>query len=480
MIKILFAASEAVPFIKTGGLADVCGSLPLAFDPDEVDCRVMLPKYACMDKRWEKGLKLKTRFHVDLGWRKQYVGVFETVHQGITFYLIDNEFYFGGPAPYNQIHEDIEKFSYFSKAVVESLRFLDFCPDLIHCHDWQTALVPVYLKNMYMNDLFYSRIRTVFTIHNLKFQGRWTLKGLMDSTGLPEKLFTPEFLEFYGEGNCLKGGILFSDCVTTVSPSYAKDITTPEGGEGMDGLLRQKGDRLKGILNGIDTAEFDPAKDRFLSLHFRKRDAFTKKRQIKQRLQKELGLPQRGDVFTVGMVSRITDQKGFDLLAYIAEEMFAEKDLQLIVLGTGEYRLEEMLQYFQERYPEKLGLSISYSEELARKIYAGCDAFLMPSLFEPCGLSQMISMRYGTVPIVRETGGLKDTVEAYNEYEDRGTGFSFSNYNANEMYGCLLYAMDTYISHQDAWRRIASRCMEVDFSWKKSAREYQELYGGII
>lgn len=479
MINILFAASEAVPFMKTGGLADVAGTLPEHFNRKEWDVRVMMPLYACMDQELRKKLKLKGHFYVDLGWRKQYAGIYETKWRGVTYYLIDNEFYFGGDKPYNLIHEDIEKFSFFSKAVLESILYLDWRPELIHCHDWQTALVPVYLCSLYKSYPEMSKIKTVFTIHNLKFQGRWTLKGLKDSTGLPATLFTPEYLEFYGEGNCLKGGLVFSDFVTTVSPTYAKEITTPEGGEGLDGLLKAKGDRLRGIVNGVDE-EFDPTKDPYLSIHYSKKNVFEGKKKNKLALQKKQGLPERDNVFTMGMVGRITDQKGFDLIAYILEEMLSTKDLQLYVLGTGEYRFEEMLSYFAGKYPERFSVHIGYEEQLAREIYAGCDAFLMPSLFEPCGLSQLISMRYGTVPIVRETGGLIDTVKPYNEYEDTGTGFSFSNYNAHEMYGAINYAMATYIEHQDRWQRIALRGMEEDFSWTRSARAYEELYQNLI
>ena len=287
MINILFAASEAVPFIKTGGLADVVGSLPEYFDREIYDVRVIIPKYACIPKDLTDGLTFMRHFYLNLGWRKQYCGIFTGEYRGIRYYLLDNEFYFGGDRPYNLIHEDIEKFSFFSKAVVESLLYLDWKPDLIHCHDWQTGLIPVYLKTLYKNAIFCDRIRTVYTIHNLKFQGRWTLKGLKDSTGLPANLFTPEYLEFYGEGNCLKGGIVFSDCVTTVSPSFAEDIKTPEGGEGLDGLLKSKGDRLKGILNGIDEKEYDPAHDPYIEVPYSAKDIFKKKRKNKLALQRE-------------------------------------------------------------------------------------------------------------------------------------------------------------------------------------------------
>lgn len=478
MTKVLFAASEAVPYIKTGGLADVTGSLPAYFDRTEVDARIILPKYACMDAKWRTEIRFLCHFYVDLGWRKQYAGLFVSEYQGVKYYFIDNEFYFGGPQPYHLIHEDMEKFAYFSKAVLEALRHMDFVPDIIHCHDWQTGLLPVYLDTLYRREPLYQNIRTVFTIHNLKFQGRWHLKGMQDMTGLPEYLFTSDFLEFYGEGNCLKGGVLFSDYVTTVSPSYAREITTPEGGEGMDGLFRSRGERLVGIINGIDTREFDPETDPLITEKYAASDPelFRKKEVNKQAFQEAEGLRVDPGVFLIGIVSRMTDQKGFDIIDYILEELLASRNFQLAVLGTGESRFEEAMLYFKDRYPDRITATIGYSEEKAHRIYASCDAFLMPSLFEPCGLSQLISMRYGTTPIVRETGGLIDTVQAYNEYEKIGTGFSFNHYNAHEMYGTILYARDVFKNHHSEWEALVRRMMSVDFSWGASARKYEELY----
>jgi starch synthase len=476
MKKILFAASEAVPFIKTGGLADVTGSLPKYFDRDKYDVRIILPKYMCMDASFVGQLHFLCHFYVNLGWRKQYVGVFETKLEGITYYFIDNEFYFAGNQPYHNIYEDIEKFAFFSKAVLEALPYLDFCPDIIHCHDWQTGLIPVFLHTLYGDENYYTGIRTVFSIHNLKFQGRFTLSAVMDITGLPEQIFSSDKLESYGEANYLKGGVVYADIVTTVSRTYAQEIMTQEGGEGLHGLMRARSNVLYGITNGIDYGEYDPATDPYLPHHFNTGNFAKEKVKNKLEFQKQMGLPADKDIFLLGMVSRMTDQKGFDLIAYIMDELLSTEKIQFVVVGTGEERYVNMLRYFQGKYPEKMCAYIGYSEEMAHRVYGSCDAFLMPSLFEPCGLSQLMSLRYGTVPIVRETGGLKDTVVAYNEYEHTGTGFSFENYNAHDMLHVLRYAMKVYGKERKEWNNLAVRGMKEDFSWNASAREYEKLY----
>lgn len=480
MMKVLFAASEAVPFIKTGGLADVAGSLPRYFDREKYDVRIILPKYICMDERWKGQLQFLCHFYVHLSWRKQYVGIFETKQDGITYYFVDNEFYFAGDKPYNNIYEDVEKFAFFSKAVIEAIPYLDFFPDVIHCHDWQTGLIPVFLRTLYGDEKCYSNIRTVFSIHNLKFQGRWRLPAVMDITGLPEQIFTADKLESYGEANYLKGGVVYADAITTVSKTYANEILTPEGGEGLDGLMRVRQKRLYGILNGIDYKEYNPMTDPYLPNHFNEMNHTEGKALNKAKLQKDLGLPVEKDVFLLGMVSRMTDQKGFDLIAYVMDELMNTERLQFVVAGTGEAKYEQMLSYFAGKYPDKIHVTIGYSEELAHRIYGSCDAFLMPSLFEPCGLSQLMSLRYGTIPIVRETGGLKDTVEAYNEYEHTGTGFSFANYNAHEMLDTLRYAVRVYSTDRKSWNDMIVRGMQKDFSWEKSAREYEDLYLTVV
>ena len=479
MKNILFVSSEAVPFIKTGGLADVVGSLPRYFNKDEFDVRVIIPKYACMDSSFLPKLKFRCHFYVDLNWRKQYAGIFETEYNGITYYLVDNEFYFAGNQPYNNIYEDVEKFAYFSKAVLNALSYLEYHPDIIHCHDWQTGLLPVFLHTAFGSDPFYSGIKTVFSIHNMKFQGRWRIQEVMDITGLPRQIFNSKELESYGEANYLKGGVVYADAVTTVSPTYAHDITTPEGGEGLDGLMYARRNVLTGIVNGLDYSEYNPLTDPYIDIHFSERDAQEGKRANKKKLQEESGIAVDSDVFLIGIVSRLTDQKGFDLVAYVMDEMLSTMKVQLVVLGTGDSQYENMFHYFQNKFPDKVHVHIGYSEKQAHRIYASCDAFLMPSLFEPCGLSQLMSMRYGTVPIVRETGGLKDTVEPYNEYTQTGTGFSFRNYNAHEMLHVIRYAEQVFRTDKTSWQGLMKRGMEQNFSWSASAGKYEELYNKL-
>ena len=475
MENILIVASEAIPYMKTGGLADVAGSLPKYFDKSRYDVRVIMPKYKCMSEEFLPQLKFVCHFYVNLNWRKQYAGIFKAEYDGVIYYFVDNEFYFAGDQPYNNIYEDVEKFAYFSKAVLEALPIIDFAPDVIHCNDWQTGLLPVFLKTVYGSDNFYAGIKTIFTIHNLKFQGRWKIREIADITGLPEHIFNSGELEFYGEANYLKGGIVYADEVTTVSPTYADEICTPEGGEGLDGLMLERRRHLSGILNGIDYDVYNPMTDQYIKKHFSIKD-MSGKLMNKRQLQENHGLKVDNDVMLIGIVSRLTDQKGFDLVAYMMDEMLSTMDVQFVVLGTGENQYEGMFHYFQNKYPDKLSAYIGYSEEKAHEIYAACDAFLMPSLFEPCGLSQMMAMRYGTLPIVRETGGLKDTVEPYNEYENKGTGFSFADYNAHDMLHVIKYANDVFKNHKDRWQEMMVRAMQEDFSWNASARKYEKLY----
>ncbi len=475
MENILIVASEAIPYMKTGGLADVAGSLPKYFDKSKYDVRVIMPKYKCMSEEFLPQLKFVCHFYVNLNWRKQYAGIFKAEHDGVTYYFVDNEFYFAGDKPYNNIYEDVEKFAYFSKAVLEALPIIDFAPDVIHCNDWQTGLLPVFLKTVYGSDNFYAGIKTVFTIHNMKFQGRWKIREIADITGLPEHIFNSGELEFYGEANYLKGGIVYADEVTTVSPTYAEEICTPEGGEGLDGLMLERRRHLSGILNGIDYDVYNPMTDQYIKKNFSIKD-MSGKLLDKRQLQEDHGLKVDNDVMLIGIVSRLTDQKGFDLVAYMMDEMLSTMDVQFVVLGTGENQYEGMFHYFQNKYPEKISAYIGYSEEKAHEIYASCDAFLMPSLFEPCGLSQMMAMRYGTLPIVRETGGLKDTVQPYNEYENKGTGFSFADYNAHDMLHVIKYANDVFKNHRDRWQEMMGRAMREDFSWNASARKYEKLY----
>lgn len=480
MKNVLFIASEAVPFIKTGGLADVVGSLPKYFNKDEFDVRVMIPKYTCIPWEYREKMVYKTHFYIDLAWRTQYVGVFEMEYDGVTFYFIDNEFYFGGPKPYSWIHEDIEKFAFFSKAALSAIPVIGFKPDIIHCNDWQTGLIPVFLHTVFGDDNFYAGIKTVFTIHNLQFQGRWRIQEIMDITGLPAHIFNAYELESYGEANYLKGGVVYADYITTVSPTYANEIMTVEGGEGLSGLMTARKDRLYGILNGIDYEEYNPQTDPYISVNYSKKDAVSGKKENKAALQKELGLPVREDAFLIGIVSRMTSQKGFDLIGCVLDELLTEMDIQLVVLGSGESQYENMFHHYQSKYPDKVSVHIGFTEERSHHIYAASDVLLMPSMFEPCGLAQMIAMRYGTLPIVRETGGLRDTVEPYNEYENTGCGFSFANFNAQEMADIVRYAYRVEHEQKAAWKELIYRAMDRNFSWNVSAHAYEKLYDKLV
>ncbi len=478
MKKILFVASEGVPFIKTGGLADVVGSLPKYLDREAFDVRVILPKYQCMRDDLKSSLNYVSHFYMDLGWRSQYVGILETVYDGVQFYFIDNEYYFSGYKPYGNIYEDIEKFAFFSKAALSALPVIGLQPDIVHCHEWQTGLIPVFLKDKFREGAFFAGMKSIMTIHNLKFQGVWDVKTVKNITGLPDYYFTPDKLEAYGDANYLKGGLVYADAITTVSPTYAEEIKTPFYGENLNGLIAARAHDLRGIVNGIDYDEYNPETDQMIAKNYNARNFRKEKVKNKAALQKELNLRQNEKTFLIGIVSRLTDQKGFDLISYMMEEM-CQQDWQFVVLGTGEERYENMFRHFAWKYPEKVSANIFYSEQLSHRIYASCDAFLMPSLFEPCGLSQLMSLRYGTLPIVRETGGLKDTVAPYNEYEGTGTGFSFTNYNAHEMYNTVRYAHSVYVDKKREWNKIIDRAMAADFSWKASADQYAELYNWL-
>jgi len=479
MKNILFVASEAVPFIKTGGLADVVGSLPKYFDKNKYDVRVIIPKYTCLLSDYLDKMVFKTHFYIDLAWRTQYVGVFELEYDGILFYFIDNEFYFSGSKPYGYMHEDIEKFAFFCKAVLSAIPVIGFKPDIIHCNDWQTGLIPVYLKERFANGEFFQGVKSIMTIHNLKFQGIWDLKKVRDITGLADYYFTPDKLEAYNDANLLKGGIIYADYITTVSSSYAKEIQTSFYGEGLDGLMISRSNSLCGITNGIDYKEYNPETDPRIVFNFNQITFRKEKWKNKTALQKELCLSVDKSKFMIGIVSRLTDQKGLDLIAYVMDQICTE-DVQLVVLGTGDEKYENMFRHYDWKYNNRVSSNIYYSEEMSHKIYASCDAFLMPSLFEPCGLSQLMSLRYGTVPIVRETGGLKDTVQPYNEYENVGTGFSFTNYNAHEMLRTINYAKNIYYSKKREWNKIIDRGMLTDNSWDLSAKKYEELYDKLL
>lgn len=480
MKNILYVASEGVPFIKTGGLADVVGSLPKCIDKKYFDVRVILPKYTCMKQEWKDLMKYKFNFYMDFHWKDEYVGIFEAKVDGVTYYFVDNEFMFKGFKPYSDnAYEEIEKFAYFSKAVLSALPLIGFRPDVIHCHDWQTGLVPVYLKERFAGNEFFRGIKSVMTIHNLKFQGKWDVKTVKDITGLPDFYFTPDKLEAYKDANLLKGGLVFADAITTVSETYAQEIKTQFYGEMLEGLLNARQNDLRGIVNGIDYEVYDPSVDKDIAFPYDAVNFRKEKIKNKRAMQKELGLVEDDKKFMMGIVSRLTDQKGLDLIAYVMDEM-CQDDVQIVILGTGDEKYENMFRHYDWKYHGRVSANIYYSEGLSHKIYAACDAFLMPSLFEPCGLSQLMALRYGTIPIVRETGGLKDTVEPYNEYASTGTGFSFRNYNAHEMLSTVRYAEHIYYDKKREWNKMIDRAMAADFSWHVSALKYQEMYDWLV
>ena len=482
MNKILFAASECVPFVKTGGLADVVGALPKEFTKEYWDVRVVLPNYTCIPAEYRDKFEYCCSFYMDGGpyMGEKYVGVMRYEYMGITFYFIDNLSYFDCSYPYTTDNKwDLEKFIFFDKAVLSMLPVIDFRPDLIHCHDWQTGLIPVYLKNEFQGNPFFWNIKSVMTIHNLKFQGVWDVKTVQGLSGLDESLFTPDKLECLKNGNMLKGGLVYADYITTVSETYANEIMTPYYGEGLDGLLGARHFDTKGIVNGIDVSMYDPATDAALFKNFDITNFRKNKSVNKTKLQEMLGLTVDKNKYMIGLISRLTDQKGLDLINYCIEGI-VDDNTQLVVIGTGEQQYENMFRHYAWKYPDRVSANIRYSEDLAHKLYAAADAFLMPSRFEPCGLTQLISFRYGTVPIVRETGGLKDTVEAFNEYEKTGDGFSFANYNGDELLNTVNYSKFVYFTKKTLWNKMAERGMQKDYSWAKAKEKYENIYNYLI
>ncbi len=482
MKNILFAASECVPFIKTGGLADVVGALPQYINKNEFDVRVIMPYYTCIPAKYRDNFKYVTHFYMDYGLREKgvHVGIMEYEYNGIKFYFVDNEFYFKCDSPYSSdLKWDIERFTFFCKAVLAIMPVIGFRPDIIHCHDWQASLIPVFLHSAFATNPFYSSTKSIMTIHNLKFQGVWNIDTFKYNTALPGYMFTPDKLEFKKDANMLKGGLVYADYITTVSETYAEEIKYPFFGEQLDGLLRSRSASLRGIVNGIDYKVFNPSDDKqifkeYSSKNFRKYKAVNK-----EKLQEELGLPVDRNKYMIAIISRLTDQKGLDLINCVMERI-CDPNTQFVVVGTGEQRYENMFRHYQWKYPERVSANILYSDQLAHKVYAAADAMLMPSLFEPCGLTQLISLRYGTVPIVRETGGLKDTVTPYNEFDGTGTGFSFTNYNADEMLGVINYSKSVYYDHRNEWDAMVKRGMETDFSWGSSALQYEGMYSWMI
>ena len=473
-MKILFAASECVPFIKTGGLADVVGALTPVLKAQGADVRVILPLYAAIPQEYVNQMKLECEFEVELCWRRQYCGIKSLEYQGVTFYFVDNQYYFGRSYIYGLGGDEYERFGFFDRAVIDALVHLDFKPDVVHCHDWQTGMIPALLKIQYAQYPFYQDMKTVYTIHNLQYQGVFPIKAVQDTLGLGDSLFTSDKLECYGCANYMKAGLVYADELTTVSPSYADEIQTAFYGERLDGLLRARKDQLVGILNGIDVNDYDPAKDPQIYANY---DPYHLggKEICKQELQKELGLEVNPTVPLVGIISRLSNQKGFDLIECVIRELMAT-GIQLVVLGMGEAKYTNLFSWAESEYPGRLATRFAMNHQLAHRIYAGSDMFLMPSQFEPCGLSQMIAMRYGSVPIARETGGLRDTVLSYNKFTDEGNGFTFFNYNAHDMLHTVRRAVHYYNHNRDVWYRLIVRGMTGDYSWYSSAGKYMALY----
>lgn len=475
-MKVLFVGSEANPFIKTGGLGDVLGSLPKSLIKADVDARVVIPKYKNINDKLKKELKFLKWFMVPVGWRTQYCGVFEYEEDGVKYYLLDNEYYFGRDGLYGY-YDDGERFAFFNRAVLSFLKLVDFQPDIIHCNDWHTGMIPVLLKVEYAKDLFYYNIKSVFSIHNIKFQGVFPKEILPDLFGYDLEPYYNGSLAFDGGVSFMKGGILYSDRVSTVSYSYVDEIKTQEYGERLDSVLRERGYALNGILNGIDYKEFNPEEDKLIYETFNK-NSLEGKAVNKKELQKELGLPVSENTAMISMVTRLTNQKGLDLVVDIADKLL-QHDIQLVILGTGDYHYENHFRGLADRYRDKVSANIKFDNGLAHKIYAASDMFLMPSLFEPCGLGQLIALRYGTVPIVRETGGLKDTICPYNQYNGLGNGFSFRNYNANELLNVTEYALDIF-RDKDKWESIVIQALNSDNSLEKSANDYSEMYKQLV
>ncbi|MBM6775927.1 glycogen synthase GlgA [Collinsella tanakaei] len=477
-LHIVFASAEAAPFVKTGGLGDVAGSLPAALAAAGAEVIVMVPKYATIADEYKNQMEHVTQFYVPLGWRNEYCGLERLVYDGVTYMFLDNEHYFSRSYPYG-FFDDGERFAFFSKAVCESLQYLpDFQTDVLHCNDWHTALAPVFLREFYMASPLYRNVKTVFSIHNIAFQGQFTDMLLGDILGLSH--IEPAVRQLRCDArsiNYMQGALNYSDAITTVSPTYSWEIRTPEFGEGLDGILRRRENVLSGILNGLDVNRNDPATDNRIHANYTREDR-SGKAACKAALQEELGLEVRDDRPLMVMVTRLTRQKGMDLVTYSLDRILSG-GVQVAVLGTGDAEYEEALRYFERTYPGTMAARIEFDPFLSQRMYSGADMYLMPSLFEPCGLSQMIAMRYGTLPIVRETGGLKDTVIPYNMFTGEGTGFTFTHFNGDEMGDAVFRAARTFWDDKDAWNHLIDNAMSADFSWKRSAEQYMDLYYGL-
>ena len=471
-MKILYAASEVNPFVASGGLADVAGSLPIALQELDAECRVILPLYSSIGEEWRRKMKFVTYFNVPLGWRMQYCGVFSMVHEGVTFYFLDNEFYYKRDSIYGYF-DDGERFAFFSKAVLETLIHIDYEPDVIHCNDWQTAMIPVFLNVYYRGVPKLHEVHTVFTIHNIQYQGQYDLNVASDVCGLPD--WAQGMVEYGGDCNMMKGALEESERITTVSPTYANEILEPYFGHHLEYLLRNKRWKLSGILNGIDMKAYNPATDDNIPAHYSLEDP-SGKAEDKAALQQELGLPVKPETPILAMVTRLVSHKGVDLVRYIFDELVKE-DIQVVILGSGDKDYENFFSTMQQRYPDKVRFVCGFIPALARRFYAGADLFLMPSQSEPCGLSQMVALRYGTIPVVRATGGLADSITDWDSPEG-GNGFTFQSYNAHDLLGAVKRALGLY-HNEKLWPDAVKKALSCDFSWKASAQKYLDLYLGI-
>ena len=472
-MKVLYAASEALPFMASGGLGDVAGSLPQALRKRLIGCRIVMPLYDNIRRDLRENMKFITHISVPVAWRRQYCGVFEAKSGGVIYYLLDNQYYFKRDSIYGQ-YDDAERFAFFSRAILEIIPHIGFKPDIIHCNDWQCALTPVYYSTMYAQRPGYENIKTILTIHNIQYQGVYGKEILGDVLG-----FGPEhesLLDYDGCVNFMKGGIECANRVTTVSPTYAGEILDPWYSHGLDSILNQRRYKLSGILNGIDTANYNPETDPVIFKNYSAKD-FTAKAENKAALQEQMGLEKRADVPLVAMVTRLVSHKGLDLVKAVADELLNTQDVQLVVLGSGDWQYESFFKELAARHPGKVGIWLGFVPDLARKIYAGSDMFLMPSKSEPCGLSQMVALRYGSIPIVRETGGIRDSIKDSGDGE--GNGFTFSNYNAHDMLHTICRAIEGY-RLTDGWKVLVKRALECDFSWGRSANEYIKLYKAVI
>lgn len=472
-MKVLYAASEAMPFMASGGLGDVAGSLPQALRKRLIGCRVVMPLYDNIKQELKDSMKFITHISVPVAWRRQYCGIFEARAGGVIYYLLDNQYYFKRDTIYGQ-YDDAERFAFFSRAILEIIPHIGFKPDVIHCNDWQTALTPVYYSTMYATAPGYENIKTVFTIHNIQYQGVYGKELLGDVLGFSENDY--HLLEYDGCVNFMKGGIECADKVTTVSPSYANEILDPWYSHGLDTILNQRRFKLSGILNGIDVINYNPETDKALWKNYSADDSEGKK-ENKAELQALMQLPVREDVPVISMVTRLVSHKGLDLVKAVADELLSSEDVQFIVLGSGDWQYESFFKELAARHPDKMGLWLGFVPDLAHKIYAGSDMFLMPSKSEPCGLSQMVALRYGTIPIVRETGGLRDSIQDSGNGE--GNGFTFANYNAHDMLFTIRRALKGYKNKQ-GWSILVDRALNCDYSWGRSANEYIKLYKGLL